>query len=418
MNPRIRSVLFWLHLAAGLLAGLVIFVMCVTGTLLMYERQVVEWADRGFRADPPSPGAAPLPVEALLAKVRAAEPGPTPPSGVTRQADPSAPALVSLGRERSLYVDPYTGKILGEASPRVRAFFRAVTDWHRWLGARDDSREPARKVTGISNLAFLFLVLSGIFLWLPRRWNRPQLRIRTWFRRGVSGKARDFNWHHAIGIWSWLPLVLIVSTGVVMSFPWANALLFRLAGDEPPRQPGPGGAGAPQGGERRGGERGERGNREKGGQAELQLDGLDEIWAAAERQAAERMPGWQSLSLRVPTSAEAPVTFNVTAGDRGRPDLRAQLTFDRATGEAKWEGFASQGPGRRLRSWARFTHTGEAAGFLGQTVAGLVSAGAALLVWTGFALAWRRFFPRRRHIGEETAEAEESADPEGTLTEA
>lgn len=402
MNPRIRSVLFWLHLAAGLAAGLVIFVMCVTGTLLMYERQIVEWADREFRAEAPAAGAAPLPVETLLARVRAANPTSPLPAGVTRQADPAAPALVNLGRERSLYVDPYTGKILGEASPRVRAFFRAVTDWHRWLGAKGESRDRGRAATGASNLAFLFLVLSGIFLWLPRRWNRPQLRLRTWFRRGVSAKARDFNWHHVIGLWSWLPLVLIVATGVVMSYPWANALLFRLAGDTPPRQGGPG---APQGGERRGGER---------GRAELQLDGLDEMWAAAERQAAERMPGWQSLSLRLPSSAEAPVTFSVTAGDRGRPDLRAQLSFDRATGEARWEGYADQSPGRRLRTWARWTHTGEAAGFLGQTVAGLVSAGSALLVWTGFALAWRRFFPRRRGA----AQTEETADPDTALTEA
>jgi uncharacterized iron-regulated membrane protein len=245
MNPRIRSVLFWLHLAAGLAAGLVIFVMCVTGTLLMYERQIVEWADRGFRPEAPPAGAAALPVETLLARVRAADPASPLPSGVTRQADPAAPALVNLGRERSLYVDPYTGKILGEASPRVRAFFRAVTDWHRWLAAKGESRDRGRAATGASNLAFLFLVLSGIFLWLPRRWNRPQLRLRTWFRRGVSAKARDFNWHHVIGLWSWLPLVLIVATGVVMSYPWANALLFRLAGDTPPRQGGPGGAGRP-----------------------------------------------------------------------------------------------------------------------------------------------------------------------------
>jgi uncharacterized iron-regulated membrane protein len=107
------------------------------------------------------------------------------------------------------------------------------------------------------------------------------------------------------------------------------------------------------------------------------------------------------------------VTFSVTAGDRGRPDLRAQLSFDRATGAAKWEGYADQSPGRRLRTWARWTHTGEAAGFLGQTVAGLVSAGAALLVWTGFALAWRRFFPRRRGI----AQSEETVDPDTALTE-
>jgi len=39
----------------------------------------------------------------------------------------------------------------------------------------------------------------------------------------------------------------------------------------------------------------------------------------------------------------------------------------------------------------RFAHTGEVLGLPGQTVAGLVSLGAAVLVWTGLALAWRRF---------------------------
>ena len=61
-----------------------------------------------------------------------------------------------------------------------------------------------------------------------------------------------------------------------------------------------------------------------------------------------------------------------------------------------WEPFASQSLGRRLRSWGRWVHTGEAGGLLGQTLAGLASAGAAVLVWTGCALAWRRLVPRRR----------------------
>jgi uncharacterized iron-regulated membrane protein len=38
----------------------------------------------------------------------------------------------------------------------------------------------------------------------------------------------------------------------------------------------------------------------------------------------------------------------------------------------------------------RFAHTGEVLGLPGQTVAGIVSAGGAVLVWTGLALAWRR----------------------------
>ena len=56
--------------------------------------------------------------------------------------------------------------------------------------------------------------------------------------------------------------------------------------------------------------------------------------------------------------------------------------------------FADQPAGRRLRSWSRFLHTGEALGWPGQLVAGLACAAGLVLVWTGFALSWRRFFRR------------------------
>ena len=56
----------------------------------------------------------------------------------------------------------------------------------------------------------------------------------------------------------------------------------------------------------------------------------------------------------------------------------------------KLELYASQPPGRKVVGWLRFTHTGEAFGLPGQTVAGLASAGAVMLVWTGLSLALRR----------------------------
>ena len=101
--------------------------------------------------------------------------------------------------------------------------------------------------------------------------------------------------------------------------------------------------------------------------------------------------------MRFETSPAAPLTFSVERGYRGRPDLRSQLTLDSKTGEVvRWEPFASFNLGRQLRTWARFVHTGEAGGAPGQTIAALASAGAALLVGTGFALAWRRFRDRKR----------------------
>ena len=279
----IRTVIFWLHLVVGVVAGAVILVMSATGTLLMFERQITEWADRASwekSPSPPAPAAARMPLEALVAGVRAARPG-IPPTSVTMQADPTAPVAVSLGRERTLYVNPYTGQLLGEGSPKVRAFFRGVTSWHRWLGAGEERRDLARKITGACNLGFLILVVSGLYLWLPRKWTRRQVRNVAWFRRGLNGKARDFNWHNVIGLWMWVPLFLVVLTGVVMSYPWANNLLFRLAGDKPPER-------SPEGPRERQG-RGERGG------GEVSLDGLDPLWARAERQ----VPGWRSISLPV-----------------------------------------------------------------------------------------------------------------------
>ena len=377
----LRDALFWLHLAFGIGAGIVIFLMSATGVLLMYERQITEWSDRDYRQASPPPAGARLSIEALLAKALTAQSGP-PLSSLTLQADPAAPAAVSFGRERTVYVDPYTGRILGEGSPRVRTFFRAVTAWHRWLGAQGERRQTGSAITGACNLAFLILIVSGCFLWLPRQWTRRQLRNVVWFRRGLASKARDFNWHNVIGFWTWIPLFLVVLTGVVMSYSWANDLLFRLSGEVPP---------ARQGSERPAAERGSRRERSHSDDAP-ELSGLDELWLVAER----KVPGWRSITMRLPDEAEAPVSFTILQGHRGRPDLRSQLTLDRRSGEVvKWEPFARQGPGRRLRAWSRWVHTGEAGGFLGQTVAGLAAAGATLLVWTGWAMAWRRFFPAK-----------------------
>ena len=50
---RLRSVLFWLHLACGVVAGVVILIMSVTGVLLTYQRQITAWADtRGYHIEP------------------------------------------------------------------------------------------------------------------------------------------------------------------------------------------------------------------------------------------------------------------------------------------------------------------------------------------------------------------------------
>ena len=372
---KLRKIIFWCHLPVGVTAGVVILIMCVTGVLLSYEKQITSWADtKGYRAAPPTPETPHLPVETLIAKARELR-GATP-TAITLKSDSSAPAEIAFGRETTLFVNPYTGAILGEGSQKTRNFFRVVTDWHRWLGAKGDNRNVARAITGACNLGFLFLVASGFYLWWPRTWNRKALRSVTWFRRGLPSKARDFNWHNVIGFWSAVPLFIVVLSAVVISYTWAGNLVYRIAGETPPapraNQPPPASGS----------------NKENIPQS----DNLNSAWARAKQQVND----WQSISMQLPTAASAPLTFNIDRGNGGQPQKRAQLVLDRATNNViRWEPFSTYTRGRQLRSILRFAHTGEVIGAAGQTIAAVVSAGGAVLVITGLALAIRRLFAWR-----------------------
>jgi uncharacterized iron-regulated membrane protein len=366
---RLRRIIFWCHLPVGVIGGLVIFNMCVTGVLLTYEKQITSWADtRNYRSAPPAPGAQHLPVETLIAKSRESRGGN--PTAITVKSDPSAPAEIAFGRETTLFVNPYTGSIYGEGSQRVRNFFRGVTEWHRWLGAKGENRNVARAITGACNLGFLFLVMSGFYLWWPRNWNLKSLRNVTWFRRGLPSKARYFNWHNVIGFWSAVPLFIVVLSAVVISYTWAGNLVYRIAGETPPTP---------------------RANQPASASTNNQLDlanNLNSAWLRAQQQVSD----WRSITMQLPASATTQLTFNIDSGSGGQPQRRAQLVLDRTNGDVvRWEPFSSYTRGRQLRSILRFAHTGEVAGIVGQTIAGLVSAGGAMLVFTGLALAIRRF---------------------------
>ena len=363
-----RSVDFWMHLVCGVVAGVVVLIMSITGVALTYEKQMLEWADRGAWTAPSLVGARHLPPETLLAKAAAAQPG-LAPTGFTLRAPAAAPATVTFQGNKSLLIDPYTGTIVGEPPAGLRNFFRTMTVWHRYLALDGTSRATGRAITGAANLGFLFIVLSGIYLWFPRVWTWLQFKNVLWFRGGLPGKARDFNWHNVIGFWSAVPLAVVVAGAVPISYPWASNLVYRLVGEAPPAPAQGARPAVPPRAE------------------SVPVDGLDAAYARAQ----ERVPAWRTITVRLTGGPRAPFVFTVDEGYSGQPQKRDTLTVSRTGEIEKSEKFSDLSAGRRLRSWLRFAHTGEIYGLTGQTIAGIVSAGGVVLVYTGIALAFRRF---------------------------
>lgn len=347
MGRDVRKAVFWCHLALGVCAGAVIFAMSATGVLLAFEGPLVAWAE----AAPPRPavsGATRLTLAALTEKSGLGEPG-----SVTLKADPAQPVTLGFGRGKSVALDPYTGAVLPSGS-RTRDAFHKIEDVHRWLGSRD----LGKPVTGAANAAFLLLVLGGPVLWWPRGRKAAILAPDL----GLTGKARDFNWHNAVGLWSAPALAVITLSGVLMSYQGATTFLYKAAGESSPVEiPVPAVRPAP---------------------------GLD----GAAVTAAALVPDWESIVVRLPPKGRGPLSVSVVQPSAYPPAPRSQLKLDAATGAIlSWEPHSAAGRGRRLRALARFLHTGEALGVPGRAVAALASAGGLLLVWTGLALSWRRW---------------------------
>ncbi len=379
----VRTTLFWCHLAAGAAAGLVVLLMSATGVALAYQRQVLEWTASRNR----TPGATladRMSLDSLVALARVAAPE-RPIAGLMVRSDPSMPVSVTLDDRSSIFLSPVAGTFLGTDSG-IRSFVSSVERVHRSIVSRGTTRsETGRAVTGAANLAFLFLILSGPVLWWPRQRSRRAFRSVLLFTPGARGKARDWNWHHVLGIWSAPWLVLIVASATFISYEWPQAMVERAFGHEPV------GAREPARGERARPELA-RPPREPGtavATAGLEATAsLDTVWARV----VEETPRWHAIQLRLPTEAARPITATISETDAFRPDQRITVTLNAATGAViERRGYTSLDPANRFRAWMRPLHTGEVAGLPGQTLALIVTTATLVMVWTGLALSWRRW---------------------------
>lgn len=370
----IRKIIFWTHLCLAIPAAVFIFLMSATGVLLTYEHAIVEWVASQEKVEAPE-GARRMSVDemAAVAKENSPEDARLSLNFANRE---NAPVAVRQGRSGEVLLDPYTGEISESRAAAVGDWFHEIVAFHRWLGLEGVARDRARAINGASNLVFLFLAVSGLYLWLPKVMKWVFFRQHLFFmKKYPTAKARDFNWHHVFGIWALIPIILMTVSGAMFYYPWANKLLYGAFGEEAPTRGGPPGGG-------RGG---------PGEQAEPAPvpEGLATLQMAFDA-ASETDPEWDAISMPVIGPRDTSVGITVYNGGR-LPRHRVTQHYDLAEGAiTRVEGIDEMSPGRKARIWMRYIHTGEQYGIIGSTIAGLSSLAGCFLVYTGLALAFRR----------------------------
>jgi len=137
-------------------------------------------------------------------------------------------------RGETVYVDPYTGEIVGEGATPVDEFFGFLMRLHRWLCL---PTEIGRPIVGVATLIYVVLTLTGLLLWLPRTaaaWRRKAtwktaLNVRV--RRG--GWPLVFDLHNALGFYTLLPALILALTGLCWSFGWYRDAVGAVLGEAP-----------------------------------------------------------------------------------------------------------------------------------------------------------------------------------------
>ncbi|WP_299220855.1 PepSY domain-containing protein, partial [uncultured Alistipes sp.] len=219
-----------IHLWLSVPLGLVITVVCLSGAVLVFEGEITRALHPElYRV------AVPADVRPLRPSQLADRIGGQMPDSLhlvslqlsARSDEPCMAAFRETGR-RQLSVDPYTGAVNGWIeSP---AFFGTVRKLHRWLLDPPPSKgekSVGKAIVGVSTLALVVILVSGLILWIPR--SRKALRNRL---KVSCSDGRRF-WHDchvSLGFYATLLLLVMALTGLTWSFGWYRTAAYALFG--------------------------------------------------------------------------------------------------------------------------------------------------------------------------------------------
>ena len=224
-----------IHLYLSLAAGLVILIACLTGAVLVFEKeaQMALNKDRYYVANKGQK----LPLETLVQNIKKEYPG-AKVNGIKIYSDPtrSAELNVALKKEGeakpkpgergptyTAFVNPYTGQVLELYSYR-ETFFYQVFALHRWLLGGQNS--IGKTIVGVATFMFLFILITGIILWFPPTKRIMMQRLKLKWDGGWKRLNHDL--HIVLGFYSAIFLFIFAFTGLAWSFEWFNKGIYTV----------------------------------------------------------------------------------------------------------------------------------------------------------------------------------------------
>jgi len=207
---KLRKLALSVHRYIGLMLGILLIIISLTGSSLVFVNEIDRFLNPNLLQVVAQEKRVSL--QSVLDTVRSAYPKlkvesidiPQNPTGVYRAWSESPDKQVVF-----VYINPYTGKILGSRLQKQTIYHFLVELHINFLAG-----EAGKVVVGVCGGLTILLCITGIILWPG--WKKAIAGFKI--RWKAPGKLISYDLHKVVGIVSVTFLLLIAFTGTAMSF--------------------------------------------------------------------------------------------------------------------------------------------------------------------------------------------------------
>lgn len=242
--PGIRKFFNDVHLWLGLSSGLVVIVICFTGTVYVFNTELTEKAaPHLYKVERPA-GKERIPVDSLMEKIKNESDGTI--TTITIPADPKRTYQFNVKKKGdenragiSYMVNPYTGDIVGNSKEKnsTKEFMSTMFSLHRWLLldkvktpiiGKVTNRKLGSMITGLATIIFTLGCITGLVIWFPQRMKNWRQGLRVKWKAGWKRVNHDL--HNSLALYAVFFLLLMGLTGPQWSFEWYRTGLQKVLG--------------------------------------------------------------------------------------------------------------------------------------------------------------------------------------------
>lgn len=387
-----------IHLYLSLAAGIVIAIVCFTGAVLVFEKEMQQMI-YPERYQVEAMAVAQVPIEKMVVRLQEQVPGAKvssvkiysdtertvelgykvedKKSETHKSVDTHGKGQAEKGKEgpqkgkegkpggnSQAFMNPYTGQIAGMQSQRSPFFF-TIFSLHRWLLAGD----TGKLIVGVSTSLFLFILITGIVLWWPQ--NKKILKQRLNLKWNAGWKRLNHDLHIVVGFYTAIFLFAFAFTGLAWSFTWFNDGIYWVTGSENKRPEPPASVLA----------------------AGASAISFDQAYGIAKSQ----MPEAEYYTINRPNEAEASISVTVMPTDAVHERATNQLFIDQYSGQLLGQlRYKDRNLGQRVRTTFYPVHVGSIGGMPGRIIAFLSCLAGATFPITGLILWLNRLKKNRK----------------------